>query len=151
MMLMKYFQLIEFVRKAKDFKKEEQFIRKILGKNSDIEARMDQLQGIQSNLRKRYEEKRRNSSIESISANNNKMQNDITATLPEVSMLEMPSELNVSAGSLNSIKPDELYKLINDPQISSLIMDCRKSDEFEASHLICRNLLNVPEQIIKKG
>lgn len=150
-MLMKYFNLIEFVRKAKDFKKEEQFIRKILGTNSDIRARMDQLQVIKNSLLKRYEEKRRKNQMGSISANNNNLQDNIVAKLPAESMLEKPSELNTSMGLHNSIKPDELYKLINDPQITSLVMDCRKSDEFEASHLIYKNLLNVPEQIIKKG
>lgn len=147
--LMKYFQLIEFCQKAKDFKREEQFIRKLLGKNTDIRARMDRLQKIQKSLIERYEEKR--CQMPSIPASNINI-NNVSAPISSENMNENSSETtNKSLVLQKSIECGELYHLMNDANVSMLIMDCRIFDDFEASHLKYQNILNVPENIIKKG
>lgn len=145
--LMKYFALINYLQQAKDFKKEEQFIRKLLGKNTDIKARMDRLQSIQQSLIKRYDEKRRESTTTSsptITPNNNNV-------VPPISTGNVNERSSEPIVHQKSIECDDLYQLMKDPRVSLLVVDCRHSDEFEGSHLKYKNLLNVPEQVIKKG
>lgn len=146
-LLMKYFALINYLKQAKDFKKEEQYIRKLLGKNTDIKARMDRLQLIQQSLIERYEEKRlKNTALSTPTINPNK--NNVLAPIPTAIVNESYVEPRVHQ---KSIECDDLYQLMKDPRVSLLVMDCRHSDEFEGSHLKYKNLLNVPEQVIKKG
>lgn len=52
---------------------------------------------------------------------------------------------------VNSITCRQLYEFISNPNSSLLILDCRSAEEFEASKLFYKNLLNVPEEIIHKG
>lgn len=149
--LMKYFQLITLLKKAKDFKREEQYIRKVLGRNSDITERMDRLRDIQRSLNARYDERHVNSmaAIPANNANNNK--NVSSGPIPTVNPKDTSSEHNKSMKHSKSIECGELYKLMSDKSVSMLIMDCRLSEDFNASQLKYKNLLNVPEEIIKKG
>lgn len=146
--LMKYFALINYLKQAKDFKKEEKFVRLLLGKNTDIKARMDRLQSIQQSLIERYEEKRRKNTTLSFPKIPNPNKTNVLEPIPTGNINKSTSEPIVHQ---KSIECDDLYQLMKDQRVSLLVMDCRHSDEFERSHLKYKNLLNVPEQVIKKG
>lgn len=149
--LMKYFQLVNYLKKAKDFKKEEQYVRKFLGTNTDIRARMDRLQLIQSNLDERYNAECHTKSVIPTNKPNVNKNNNLLAPTPSENATKSPGEIKKSTGHSKSIECGELYQLINDKTVSTLVMDCRLSNDFEASHLKYQNILNVPEEIIKKG
>lgn len=151
--LMKYFHLLNYLKQAKDFKREEQFVRKLLGTNTDIRARMDRLQMIQASLTDRYEAKRLSLMPPSVVPTNdpNVNNNNLKAQIPSESSTKSPGEIKKSTGHPKSIECSELYQLIHDNTVSTLVMDCRRSNDFEASHLKYQNILNVPEEVIKKG
>lgn len=151
MYLMKYFNLIKLLYGAKDFKREEQYIRKMLGRNSELKARMDRLQAIQQSLEERYE-KRNGNSMPTVTTNNvDTNKSPISDKMGAANANENAIESHKANVPQKSIECEELYRLMKDTSVSLLIMDCRSSDEFNSSHLIFKNILNVPEEIIRKG
>lgn len=77
---------------------------------------------------------------------------EISQKLPPSSGFENKvGKVQVIQSHENSITCRQLYEFISNPNTSLLILDCRSAEEFEASKLLYKNLLNVPEEIIHKG
>lgn len=50
---MKYFNLVQLVRKAKDYEKNRGQVRELLGSNDNMTSRMDRLSDLKTTLKKR--------------------------------------------------------------------------------------------------
>lgn len=137
---MKYFGLLNFIKSSTDYAKEKDFVRKLLGPNDNVKAYMDVVATIQKSLSDRYEEKKSKNENRIVTNENNKREKS-----PE------QEELDTTTGQQRTIECSELFALISDPSVSMLIMDCRPAEEFAASRILFKSLLNVPDSIICRG
>lgn len=65
---------------------------------------------------------------------------------------EEPTYKKVSSLNTDSfILCSQVYQQISKPNSSILLIDCRPAQRFEESRIICRNLINISEDGIKKG
>lgn len=129
---MKYFGLINLVKKHKDFEKNKSNLTRTLGPNREIMCRMDELAAIKESLISRYKAKLKES----------------VAKIPDA-IEEMSCDEPVA--SKPSIQCRELFDLIRDPNEKIIIIDCRGKEEYLASRLEFKNLFNIPAEHIRKG
>lgn len=150
--LMKYFDLIQTVRQAKDYKSEEKKVRSGLGSNDQLFDRMDRLEAIQNSLKKRYEQRSENAKRSTAKNSQNSIVTSTaigdTSNTIETNDVTQHEKAKVHSASIDCT---ELYRLMEDRSVSMLVMDCRHSDEFDESHLRYKNLINIPGQLIKRG
>lgn len=50
-----------------------------------------------------------------------------------------------------TIDVHDFLRLIMDPQVGVLVLDCRPSDDFQESHINVFRCLNIPAEIVKPG
>ena len=54
-------------------------------------------------------------------------------------------------GQNGKIVAAQLYKLLQDDTYHILLMDARSTEHFQASHMQCQQVINVPQETIKPG
>lgn len=130
---MKYFGLIKEIQNHRDYKKEKDFVNKLLGTKSDIKKRFDIAANIKDHLIERYK-KQNQIKLASINMDKNDYQNDVTS-----------NEIKTA------IHCEELFGLMIDRNAKILIIDCRYREEFQASCLEYKNHFNIPAESIRHG
>lgn len=133
---MRYLDLLLTNHKKPGFDKHKQYINELLGGNASMKITIDKLELLAKNLEKRYEA--------------------AYPTKTEISdshdfMNETVEMANANALPRPEIEADAFYKLLKDPAVSMLIIDCRPQEDYEQSRVKYHTMLNVPEEILVKG
>ncbi|XP_060647258.1 ubiquitin carboxyl-terminal hydrolase 8 isoform X1 [Drosophila nasuta] len=138
----KYFNMLSIIRKRPDYSKNKSEVHKILGDNTDNRNAMDKLEIIYKSLSIRYKEletSKSRISSSNLSTSAQSISNDV------INSLSAPEAYT----KLGIISCEELYKRMQ--QKSVLVMDCRSSADYDASHLNYYCSFNVPEELITPG
>uniref|UniRef100_A0A182MX83 Ubiquitin carboxyl-terminal hydrolase n=1 Tax=Anopheles culicifacies TaxID=139723 RepID=A0A182MX83_9DIPT len=144
---MKLINLVQVIRKNKDYARKKETVTKMLGTQSDFNRIFEKLHKLKDSLEHRYKERARqkgllslprNVTVERESKNGSLAGKDVSPIIP-------------SSGHKQTVTAMELHGMINDCRISMLIMDCRPVKDFEASHLRYSYLVNVPEHLLVAG
>lgn len=133
---MKYFNLIEIIRKKKDFDKIKIKQREYFGTKDEIMRRMDILGDLKKSLQKRYDTREQQEIKNKFTVENK--ENFSTNVTPNVSDSKFIDCL-------------ELHKRISEAKEKILLLDCRPKSDFESSKIKFNNCINIPENIIKNG
>lgn len=162
---MKYFNLMTTIRKLKDFDKIRKDQRLLFGTNQDIHKRLDVLEKINVSLKTRYilikikvkcnkmfVQKLKISHITSFRYGEKEKLLHAQKALEEESIKSKNAYATAATARTNNfILVTQLYKQINDAKDAILLLDCRCSDDFEASKISFGNLINIREDIIREG
>lgn len=140
---MKYFNMLAAIRNKPDYAIHKTTVRQMLGDTASNRRIMDSLELISQSLFLRYEQLR-HPAAEPIAAAI--VGNGRTIAKPESST---GGELASDFSSLGLITCEELYRRMQEKSV--LVMDCRPSADYEASHLTYFCAFNVPEELITPG
>uniref|UniRef100_A0A182S4L6 Ubiquitin carboxyl-terminal hydrolase n=1 Tax=Anopheles funestus TaxID=62324 RepID=A0A182S4L6_ANOFN len=144
---MKLMNLVQVIRKNKDYARKKETVTKLLGTQSDFNRIFEKLQKLKESLEHRYQERARQKGqtippkaidLGQEKSNGSVVGKDVAAIIP-------------ATGHKQTVTAMELHGMINDCRISMLIMDCRPVKDFVASHLRYSYLVNVPEHLLVAG
>ncbi|XP_049284011.1 ubiquitin carboxyl-terminal hydrolase 8 isoform X1 [Anopheles funestus] len=144
---MKLMNLVQVIRKNKDYARKKETVTKLLGTQSDFNRIFEKLQKLKESLEHRYQERARQKGqtippktidLGQEKSNGSVVGKDIDTIIP-------------ATGHKQTVTAMELHGMINDCRISMLIMDCRPVKDFVASHLRYSYLVNVPEHLLVAG
>lgn len=138
---MRYFNLIDFIRKMPDYASNKQQVAKSLGHHKQLSDVLDKTEALSNSLKKRYSE---------LSEKNQSMQNEANAQLVGNNHGN-GEDMDVSMEEETGLSATELFKAMKDPKTSLLIMDCRPKADFASSRLNYQYCINIPAEIILPG
>lgn len=135
---MKYFGIIESIRKHSDYIKRKQYYCDLYESNLllDSKGAMDQTEKLNKSLKKRYEQLKMRTEYQKYHEETNTSYNEIS----------IEPDTNYSK---TSIDRQELFNMIQRQNI--LILDCRPQCDFLESRIKYKYCMNVPESICAKG
>ncbi|XP_053668745.1 ubiquitin carboxyl-terminal hydrolase 8 [Anopheles marshallii] len=144
---MKLMNLVQVIRKNKDYARKKETVTKLLGTQTEFNRIFEKLQKLKESLENRYKERARQKGLTTLpravdlerESNNGSLGGKDVGTIIPVS------------GHKQTVTAMELHGMINDCRISMLIMDCRPVKDFDASHLRYSFLVNVPEHLLVAG
>ena len=137
-LFMKYLQLVQVIRKTKEYSADKRYFDAMLPANGFKEA-LKKSEELSSTLDKRYESKR-------IARDTKEMER--MAAKMKVEEEKRAAEAKVT---FRAMEPTQLYSLMNQKSTPFLLLDSRPSAEYKASHIAHTYSLNIPEEIIKAG
>lgn len=133
------------LQKAPDFKTKRDFIHQVVGSQKNLNKIYDQLEKLQGNLVRRYNEKYgpqaplTESKSNEINSTNNALHQD-------------PNNMVAIENERTSIPSKNLFDMINgDNNQKILIMDCRPIEDYQKSHINYRFSINVPPDNLTIG
>lgn len=138
---MRYFNLIDFIRKMPDYASNKQQVAKSLGHHKQLSDVLDKTEALSNSLKKRYSE---------LSEKNQSMQNEANAQMVGNNHGN-GEDMDVSMEEETGLSATELFKAMKDPKTSLLIMDCRPKADFASSRLNYQYCINIPAEIILPG
>ncbi|XP_058129273.1 ubiquitin carboxyl-terminal hydrolase 8 [Anopheles coustani] len=143
---MKLMNLTQSLRRHKDYERKKDMVKKVVGTQSDFNTIFKKLGNLQKSLVERYEEQARRKGIPYAVPS----AREPSSIIPSVPVT--PQTVESSTPTVKqTIDASELHAMINDCRVSLLIMDCRSTEEFEASHLRYNYLVHVPEHLLVGG
>lgn len=148
----RFFNVINFIRNTSDYKVDSKFYNAMMNKKKAVNA-IDQMTVLKESLLQRYNEL---NDIESRPPSGGERGSNSfreAARIQSPSDTRTPSPLPAKSAYTVSIDVHEFVRLIKDPQVGVLVMDCRPREEFDASHIEPEHVLslNVSEEIVKPG
>ncbi|XP_017057189.1 ubiquitin carboxyl-terminal hydrolase 8 isoform X1 [Drosophila ficusphila] len=135
---MKYFNMLTAIRKKSDYASHKTTVRQMLGDTESNRRIMDTLEMIINSLRQRYAQQRQ--PLEQIGS-------ELVSNGRAIA--ESPTTQPTDFARLGLISCQELYRRMQEKSV--LVMDCRPSADYEASHLTYYCAFNVPEELITLG
>uniref|UniRef100_A0A182SUX3 USP8_dimer domain-containing protein n=1 Tax=Anopheles maculatus TaxID=74869 RepID=A0A182SUX3_9DIPT len=144
---MKLMNLVQVIRKNKDYGRKKETVTKLLGTQSDFNRIFDKLKKLKTSLEIRYEERARLKGLKTFAKDVDlERESKNGPTGAKDGGMIMPASVQKQ-----TVTAMELHGMINDCRISMLIMDCRPVKDFDASHLRYSYLVNVPEHLLVAG
>ncbi|XP_058447196.1 ubiquitin carboxyl-terminal hydrolase 8 [Malaya genurostris] len=131
---MKFFNLIETIRKNKEYAEKKPMVLAILGSNSEVTLTLNKLEKLATSLKNRYA---------GINASREREMNKSRSQKDNISTI-MPY-------AKSAVDAKELFGMINDSKLSMLIMDCRSDEDFEKSRLKYDHVINIPDSWLVAG
>ncbi|XP_061498123.1 ubiquitin carboxyl-terminal hydrolase 8 isoform X1 [Anopheles gambiae] len=147
---MKLINLVQVIRKNKDYARKKEAITRLLGTQSDFNRIFEKLSKLKNSLEARYEERARQRGGSATLSRAVELERASNGRQPVVGK-EAPIVVPIASGQKQSVTATELHAMINDSRVSMLIMDCRPAKDYEASHLRYAYLVNVPEHLLVAG
>lgn len=177
----RYFNMLNRIHQRPDYQNNKTLIRQTLGGNRTNKMRMDRLEIISKSLANRYQLLNSSTSLNNdVTSGNsgnlttsitppvslilspaNSNQNTLNKQQTPKNALTNGHRSRSSSPIASSFQEEEVFRnfsLITHEQLfecmrlqNVLIMDCRSSSDYKASHLNYAVLLNVPEEHIKAG
>uniref|UniRef100_A0A182JNI4 USP8_dimer domain-containing protein n=1 Tax=Anopheles christyi TaxID=43041 RepID=A0A182JNI4_9DIPT len=145
---MRLMNLVQVIRKNKDYARKKETITRLVGTQSDFIRIFEKLNKLKTSLEARYEERARQKGGAATLSRTVELERESNGRQPAgkdaVTVMQI-------AGQKQTVTATELHALINDSRISMLIMDCRPVKDYEASHLRYAYLVNVPEDLLVAG
>uniref|UniRef100_A0A8C5MMX4 Ubiquitin carboxyl-terminal hydrolase n=1 Tax=Leptobrachium leishanense TaxID=445787 RepID=A0A8C5MMX4_9ANUR len=160
---MKYLYVIDLLKKRTDFKQNQDYYKSLLGPSNIIKS-LEEAERLSESLKNRYEEAEVRKRLEEMERLEEQRQ--VGSLLPKETPADAGNKCeknpmvngdkkepflkkrssNVPQGA---IAPEKLFAMMNDPHISTIIMDTRSRKDFEESHI--RSSISVPEEAICPG
>ncbi|XP_075064034.1 ubiquitin carboxyl-terminal hydrolase 8 [Mixophyes fleayi] len=161
---MKFLSVFELVKKRADFKQNQDYFKSLLGPSTILKS-IEEAEKLSNSLKNRYEEaevrkrlEERDKEEEQKKKEGKSLQKEIPKDISERSdnlmvngdkKQSLPKK-EVSSNVLHgSINPEKLYAMMKDQDINVIIMDARKTKDFEESHI--ESSINVAEEAISPG
>lgn len=135
---MRFFNLLNIVKKTPDFSIQKEQITSLLGGSKGLTRTLDQLENIAANLRHRYIQAF--PELDHVTIDDEESDYTRSETPPKP-VVEVPT----------TVSPKQLYEYIKDCSFSLLIIDCRPTWDYAATKIKYESLMNVPEEILVKG
>ncbi|XP_073424601.1 ubiquitin carboxyl-terminal hydrolase 8 [Dendrobates tinctorius] len=158
---MKFLFVFDLVKKRSDFKQNQDYFKSLLGPTTILKS-IEEAEKLSKSLKNRYEEAEVRKRLEERDKEEQKKQEGqcFSKEVPDISpqsdnisgdkkqLLPMKNEVssNVPNGSITPVK---LFAMMKDPDINVVIMDARRSIDFEESHI--NSSINIPEEAICPG
>ncbi|XP_053690656.1 ubiquitin carboxyl-terminal hydrolase 8 [Sabethes cyaneus] len=130
---MKFLNLLETIKKSKEYPEKKSQIQSIIGTNAQITQIFDKLEKLNDSLKRRYT---------SLNTEREREMNKARDRRDNISTI-----ISVK----HSIDAKELFDMINDRKLSVLIMDCRSDEDFQKSRIKYDHVVNVPDQLLVAG
>ncbi|XP_033625203.1 ubiquitin carboxyl-terminal hydrolase 8-like [Asterias rubens] len=160
---MKFICIIQYISKMKEYKLDKEYYDNLGGTKHVISA-IEKAETLQTSLLRRYkdlEEEQQvqatctlaandSSSDESIKKPRNSTTNGV-ANDSAVPYCAKNTAFTPEFGQNGKIVAAQLYKLLQDDTYHILLMDARSTEHFQASHMQCQQVINVPQETIKPG
>uniref|UniRef100_A0A182NZ17 Ubiquitin carboxyl-terminal hydrolase n=1 Tax=Anopheles dirus TaxID=7168 RepID=A0A182NZ17_9DIPT len=137
---MRLMNVVQVIRRNKDYARKKEAVTRLLGTQKDFVRIFEKLEKLKDSLETRYQERAR--------------QKAPTAGASRATVdagRDAPVAFVPPAVQRQTVNATELHAMLNDCGVSMLIMDCRPSKDFEASHLRYSFLVNVPEHLLVPG
>lgn len=147
----KFFNVVTHIRSTPEYKADTKYFNIMMNKKKAMNA-IEQLALLKESLMRRYSEQNDPPSRPPSAGGGG---NRDAAWSPSPSDTRAPSPLPPAKGAHHTVSIDvhEFVRLIKDPQVGVLVMDCRPSEEFAASRIDPEHVpsLNVSQEIVKPG
>ncbi|XP_073509200.1 ubiquitin carboxyl-terminal hydrolase 8 [Phyllobates terribilis] len=157
---MKFLYVFELVKKRSDFKQNQDYFKSLLGPSTILKS-VEEAEKLSKSLKNRYEEAEVRKRLDERDQEEQKKKEGqpLPKEVPDVS----PQSNNISGDKKQllpknevssnvpngSITPVKLFAMIKDPDINVVIMDARRSVDFEESHIT--SSINIPEEAVCPG
>lgn len=128
---MKYLNIMNIIKKHPEYENNKRAISEALGAYKDIEVVYEKLEKLNKSLYRRYEEQNKRETTKCRSLQDN------------VGPLILQEK--------HRITPKELFEMIQNNQLSMLIIDCRSEEDFESSQIKYEYVVNVPDNLLVAG
>lgn len=138
---MKFFNLMDIINKTPELR-QQRAVWSILGGNSIMNETFDIVEKLSGSLEKRYKSKKQRKNV-----------TDFSPVSTEVPQSQSPDMLHekIKIKERTSISYTQLYELLHRKDSNIMIIDCRPEAEFNESHIIYDDCVNIPENILNNG
>ncbi|KAM4037122.1 LOW QUALITY PROTEIN: ubiquitin carboxyl-terminal hydrolase 8 [Anomaloglossus baeobatrachus] len=157
---MKFLFVFELVKKRSDFKQNQDYFKSLLGPSTILKS-IEEAETLSKSLKNRYEEAEVRKRLEE--RDQEELKKKQGQSLPKEVSEVSPQTDNISGDKKQlipknevssivpngSITPEKLFVMMKDPDINVVIMDARRSMDFEESHII--SAINIPEEAVCPG
>lgn len=157
---MKFLCVFDLVKKRQDFKQNQDYYKSLLGTSTILKS-IEEAEKLSKSLKNRYEEAEVRKRLEERDKEEQKKKEEqsLPKEVPEVP--QQPDNINGDKKELfpknstpsnvlnGSITPEKLFAMMKDPEINVIIMDTRRTKDFEESHI--HSSINVSEEAISPG
>ncbi|XP_063782063.1 ubiquitin carboxyl-terminal hydrolase 8 isoform X2 [Pseudophryne corroboree] len=161
---MKFLSVFELVKKRPDYKQNQDYFKSLLGPSTILKS-IEEAEKLSNSLKNRYEEAEVRKRLEERDKEEEQKKREEKA-IPK----EIPEDISAQSDNLTvngekrqslpkkevssnvlhgSINPVRLFAMMNNPDINVIIMDARKTNDFEESHI--ESSINVAEEAISPG
>jgi ubiquitin C-terminal hydrolase len=165
---MKYFNVVQAIRKLAEYKKNKQFYDDMIG-NKNLMTAIQKAEELSASLKSRYEEREavevssKLSQLTTTAAAAADCKDDIVDSCQpaSVSVDKPPADGVVIAtendrvksfiDSTGGITVNKLYQLLQTGEVSVIIMDVRSRSDFVLSHMKTMDCISVPAESLKPG
>ncbi|KAK3095889.1 hypothetical protein FSP39_020374, partial [Pinctada imbricata] len=163
---MKYFNVVQLIKKTADYKKQKDYFDSLLGQKNLLKA-IDRAEELSSSLKDRYDLIEAEQVAEKLASLDKKSSIDVEDGLEDTKGEDKKSSTEDDSGTVKSdikkeesvessksptkISPTELYALLQDKETKIVIMDVRTENQFKESHIQHDNCINIPAEIITPG
>lgn len=162
---MKFLFVFELIKKRSDFKQNQEYFKALIGPNTIVKA-IEEAEKLSKSLKNRYEEAEVRKRLEELDREEEQKRKDAKLLPKETpgnisqhsdkSLLAngakkdlIPKKETSSDVPQGSITPEKLFAMMKDPEINVIIMDARKANDFNESHI--QNSVSIPEEAISPG
>ncbi|KAK3598058.1 hypothetical protein CHS0354_042431 [Potamilus streckersoni] len=159
---MKYFNVVSFIKKTADYKKQKEYYDSLLGQKNLLNA-ITKAEGLSESLKQRYEELEHKAVEEKLSALSTLEKKDTEKDNVKITKDDgLEAAINKETDSAKTVKeetppsdgsisPTQLFSLMNDDNTQIIIIDIRSSEKFQESHISHKSCISVPADIIPPG
>ncbi|XP_052096420.1 ubiquitin carboxyl-terminal hydrolase 8-like [Mytilus californianus] len=159
---MKYFNVVTFLKKTPEYKKQKQYYDSLLGQKNLLKS-IDKAEELAESLKERYEEieakliAEKLSPLDSSPPINGKVDSPRGKVETDGEQKKEEKEKEVKDEPVTpktiqgQITPTSLYTLLQEPDIQLIIMDVRSDKDFKESHINQKCCINIPVEIVPPG
>ena len=134
------------IQKSPNYKTEKDYVKQMLGAKNGVTSVLDKTEILAESLRKRYK-KLEYDNLAQVAA---KIQLDRAGSTNN-NHVSMVDSKEPSHEKKVSVTAKELFGMLQDPQHSYLIMDCRPEIDYRNSKINTPHIVNIPENLIVPG
>ncbi|KAG8505239.1 Ubiquitin carboxyl-terminal hydrolase 8 [Galemys pyrenaicus] len=166
---MKYVTVYNLIKKRSDFKQQQDYVHSMLGP-SNIKKAIEEAERLSESLKLRYEEaevrkkleekdrqeeeqlqkqKRQEAGREEVGTSAKSSLENILDSKDKTQKINGEKNEKNETTEKGAITAEELYTMMMDKSITLIIMDARKMQDYQYSHIL--NSLSVPEEAISPG
>ncbi|XP_069679100.1 ubiquitin carboxyl-terminal hydrolase 8 isoform X2 [Periplaneta americana] len=151
---MKYLTIVTMIQGSDEYKKDKEYVVKMLGKDN-VNVAMNMAEKLSESLEQRYKLMKEQEEIEEVQRAQEQREAEEELKRNQVK-IEKPADdtrlVNGMPGENEvSISSSQLYSLLKDNKTNILILDSRPASCYAESHMNIGNCINVPEEIVKPG
>ncbi|KAM5171304.1 ubiquitin carboxyl-terminal hydrolase 8 isoform 2-T2 [Mantella aurantiaca] len=163
---MKFLFVFDLIKKRPDYKQNQDYFKALIGPSSIVKA-VEEAEKLSNSLKNRYEEAEVRKRLEELDKEEEQRRKNANLfpkeTPVNVDKKDLMPKKKTSSDGMNlnspgfcsikvphgSISPEKLFAMMKNSDINVIIMDARKANDFEESHI--QRSISVPEEAISPG